>query len=1188
MSIRKFDLGNDLDGTHALNSGASGASASLNGSTMLKGAGGMNGSPVSLDLAGGRISVGGTDGPVKVGGPGGGAVTQDFGDVHLDTDGSHWVLTDGVDSIVLTGASSVTIDGQVYRLVDHFGSGEGGHQTIQAAVDAAGDGDIVLIAGGTYTEQVVVDGHSNLTIQALSGDDVDVVAPADVVQTATSSSGRALNGVITVLDSTNVEIVGLDVDGAGHADTVDGASANFVGIVYRNASGGTTDVDITGIRDPYPGGTTTGGNPLVSGNQRGVGIQVDNDALMAFFMDGGSISDFQKNAGVFNFADLDVSGVTVTGGGAQTINAQNGLQAGNCSGAIYDCMITALGYAGTSGNPAADPYSGGILLLGNNTDLSIHDNTIVGANGEDADAKVVGIFVLDIFYGANNGGGVTDNDISFCDSGIGVYGDIGASGYDVSGNSVTDIDPNDYYVLINPQFGGVDFEPTDTLNVAFNISGSGAADYLAGAAEGDTLTGQDGDDGLHGNGGADELFGGSGVDDLDGGDGNDSLDGGTGADAMAGGDGDDTYYVDDAGDTATENASEGTDLVYSSVSHALGANVEDLTLTGSDDIDGTGNDLANVITGNSGNNALDGGTGVDTLIGGVGDDDYTVDETADVVTENASEGHDTVYASANYTLSADVEDLILTDSASLTHAFDDMALGPIADGEGGWKYAGTSDQEIVDLGGGNYAFRMSSDPTTGAFGGPYSPDVGVSAGESTTTADVTSQSIKFDFKAVDSSPDGSRLEVDFGTVGGTDRNNFMVIESDASVGGIRIAVNEPLLDGNWTNNDFTAFTGNRTLVDGVDASAWHTIELRLSYVDGADNDVIQVYLDGSLIGVTTTFENYRDALGGTHPDNAEANQTSRLFFRNSAGGGAPQDGPGGDNEGFYFDNITNTAYNNLSGTGNELANTITGNSGDNHLSGMDGNDSIDGGVGDDTIYGGADEDQANGGAGNDTVAGDGENDMLFGDDGDDILDGGDGDDELQGGAGSDAAGYLSAASGVKVKLEVVGAQDTLGAGNDTLVLIDNVIGSNFDDQLFGDGDANMLAGMGGKDRFQGKEGDDALFGGADNDRLTGGDGADMLIGGTGNDKMKGQLDADTFAFADGFGNDTIKGFDVAEDTLLFDSGIAGDIHTVIVNDVGTLVYTDAGDSVLLKHVFDDVTANIVIGTAPTEPGDYLI
>src|SRR5207247_9594587 len=113
---------------------------------------------------------------------------------------------------------------------------------------------------------------------------------------------------------------------------------------------------------------------------------------------------------------------------------------------------------------------------------------------------------------------------------------------------------------------------------------------------------------------------------------------------MIGGTGDDTYTVDSAGDVVTENASEGTDTVLSSISYTLGANVENLTLTGTA-ANATGNSLANVITGNASNNVIDGGAGNDTMIGGAGDDTYIVDSTGDVVTEHSGEGTDTVVSS---------------------------------------------------------------------------------------------------------------------------------------------------------------------------------------------------------------------------------------------------------------------------------------------------------------------------------------------------------------------------------------------------------------------------------------------------------------------------------------------------------------------------------------------------------------
>jgi Ca2+-binding RTX toxin-like protein len=125
---------------------------------------------------------------------------------------------------------------------------------------------------------------------------------------------------------------------------------------------------------------------------------------------------------------------------------------------------------------------------------------------------------------------------------------------------------------------------------------------------------------------------GAGPDTLIGNGGNDVLDGGAGADALSGGLGDDTYIVDDVGDVATEDdatATGGEDVVLSTVSFTLGAGIENLTLQGSAAIDGTGNELDNVLTGNSGDNVLNGGAGIDTLngrggldnlIGGQGDD----------------------------------------------------------------------------------------------------------------------------------------------------------------------------------------------------------------------------------------------------------------------------------------------------------------------------------------------------------------------------------------------------------------------------------------------------------------------------------------------------------------------------------------------------------------------------------------
>lgn len=107
---------------------------------------------------------------------------------------------------------------------------------------------------------------------------------------------------------------------------------------------------------------------------------------------------------------------------------------------------------------------------------------------------------------------------------------------------------------------------------------------------------------------------------ITGGSGNDKIDGFLGSDTMIGGQGNDSYIVDNIGDTVVENTDEGIDSVTSSVTYTLSDNVENLTLTGSKAIDGTGNSIDNLIIGNAKINTLIGGAGADTLDGGAGND----------------------------------------------------------------------------------------------------------------------------------------------------------------------------------------------------------------------------------------------------------------------------------------------------------------------------------------------------------------------------------------------------------------------------------------------------------------------------------------------------------------------------------------------------------------------------------------
>lgn len=210
-----------------------------------------------------------------------------------------------------------------------------------------------------------------------------------------------------------------------------------------------------------------------------------------------------------------------------------------------------------------------------------------------------------------------------------------------------------------------------TINIGTQIENA------IGTAFNDTLIGNDLANRLEGGAGNDTLRGGWGNDTLIGGVGNDILDGGRGSDHMVGGTGDDIYYVDDSGDTVVENQSEGNDKVISSINYTLGDHLEALTLTGNENLNGTGNNLNNILTGNDGNNILmglagndilyggagndtldggagadilDGGAGADILIGGLGDDIYYIDHVDDIIIEKFNEGFETVNSTISYAL----------------------------------------------------------------------------------------------------------------------------------------------------------------------------------------------------------------------------------------------------------------------------------------------------------------------------------------------------------------------------------------------------------------------------------------------------------------------------------------------------------------------------------------------------------
>ena len=206
------------------------------------------------------------------------------------------------------------------------------------------------------------------------------------------------------------------------------------------------------------------------------------------------------------------------------------------------------------------------------------------------------------------------------------------------------------------------------------LTGTTAALSATGNELANVLTANDAGSKLTGNDGNDTLIGGAGVDTLSGGTGNDVLDGRGGADSMAGGDGNDTYYVDNVGDVVTEFANSGlggVDTVFSSITYALTTNVENLTLTGTANINGTGTNAANVLIGNSGDNVLDGGAGNDNLQGGDGNDRLIGGSGSDTI--DGGIGQDTaVYAGlrSSYTISTVNGTIQIKDNDSVTDGND--------------------------------------------------------------------------------------------------------------------------------------------------------------------------------------------------------------------------------------------------------------------------------------------------------------------------------------------------------------------------------------------------------------------------------------------------------------------------------------------------------------------------------------
>lgn len=712
-----------------------------------------------------------------------------------------------------------------------------------------------------------------------------------------------------------------------------------------------------------------------------------------------------------------------------------------------------------------------------------------------------------------------------------------------------------------------------------NITGTAGNDTLAGTAGDDTIDGLAGNDSISGLGGDDQLIGGSGID---------TLDGGTGADTMQGGLQDDLYVVDDVGDDVIELEGGGSnDHVQSAITYMLPAWVNNLTLTGAADIDGTGNELDNVITGNAGANTLDGGDGADTLDGGQGNDTYLPGDGFDVLIDSG--GTDTVIFQHGGSLPAGFENAIQRDIEPFVewnlsgneldnlmrhegtgtlwmngHEGDDTLIG--GDGSDRFEYynleSGNYGSDIVDGGVGN----------DWLFVGTYSAVVVDFRTGTVTGGDVSgASSIQFaSIEAINGNSFGDHMTADdVGRLfigdhgddtlvggagddrlwggGGHDHPDTGIAGNDLLIGGagddfLAGGAENDTLDGG-TGNDRLRGTGDDPSEDGADRFAFTVApgatnaDLIEDFVSGADTILLDGNAHGS-IGASGDF-----AAGDVRfRAGASAQDADDRVIYNGATGELWYDADGNGSgamqliatlEGAPTFAATDITVENGSGGGNPGA-EITGTSGDDTLIGTGGDDTIDGLGGNDSLRGEDGADSLRGGAGNDSL-----NSGLQ-DDAADTLDGGPGDDLYS----VEEGDIILADPG---GIDTVVAWNThwvLGEGLDNLDLGDfsgvssDGTGNELDNVIRSATEGGTLLGLGGNDTLiarhaentvtaRGGDGDDTLLGMGNDVLLSGDAGNDLLAGGGGFSSMTGGAGADTFFF------DSVPG-DVAADEQIAD------------------------------------------------------
>ena len=1079
--------------------------------------------------------------------------------------------------------------------------------------EAAGDTytSIENIRGSAFNDNLAGDANNNVLEGGAGGD----ILNGGSAGLDTASYEHASSGVIADLltpsnnsgDAAGDSYINIsNLRGSAFNDTLNGNGASNVlegGAGADTLSGGSGGTDIASYEHAATGVTVNLNTPASNtGDAAGDSYLGIDGILGSAFNDvltGSTAADtINGGAGDDYITPYDpIATGSHTVGANDTIDGGTGINTVDYSyGGSTNAFATEWVIVNLAAGTASGGYGGvGINVFGSDTLTNIQN--VRGSAGADNITGSSGDNVIE-----GGAGGDTIN---------GGTGGSDTASYEHSSAAVT-------INLTGSQSGGD--AAGDTLTNIDNIRGSAFNDVITGDANNNIIEGGAGNDTLNGNGGNDTVSYehataavtinlatvsaqntvGAGTDtitnfsNIRGSAFNDTLTGNSSANVLEGGAGADALVGNGGSDTASyEHADSGVTANLLTTASNTGDAAGD-TYTGIANLRGSA--FADTLIGDGNANILEGGAGADSLDGGNGSDTASyANAAAGLVASLASPASNTGDAAGDTYTS--IENL-------MGSAFDDTLTGD-------------NNANTLTGGAGNDTYIVLA-TNTGA------DIINDSAGTDTLNLSNYSSNITFDLSSNAAQAVGSGSLQVTGVENITTGSGADTITGDAGDNVIVAGTGNDTVEGGL-GNDTISGNGGTDTISYAHATSGITFNLSITTAQntgGAGTDTVSGF--ENLIG-----SEYNDVLGGTLGVNSiwGLGGDDRITGNDSADmidGGAGSDtvtyngavsaitinlttgtGVGASAQGDTFFNVENIVA-------SAFDDTLIGNTADNTIEGLAGNDSIDGVSGSDTAsYASAGSavtvtlasqgvQQNTVGAGLDTLnnidnlLGSAFNDTLTGDGNNNIIDGGSGagNDTLVGGLGTDTVTYASATAGITFNLGTTTAQNTVGAGTDTVSGFENVTGSNFDDTITGNAANNTIEGLAGNDTLIGGGGfdtvsyqnatggvsvslsivgsqavgggagsdslsgfsaiigseyNDTLTGDANNNSLFGAGGDDVLIGGLGADALFGGTGSDTASYAN-----VTAGLTVDLGTPSNNTGEAiGDTYSSIENLLGS-------------------------------------